>query len=90
MPDTLREPPPLMPPLRSFLLDGVLQFTSQACRLRGVLRIALIGSLTTPKLTPRPMAKRAMASVQRYPKRSFRTSWRPWTTQDLYLGTNQG
>jgi hypothetical protein len=53
MPDTPREPPPLTPPLRSFLLDGVLQFTGQVCRLPGVVRIALIGSLTTPKLNPK-------------------------------------
>jgi hypothetical protein len=53
MPETPREPQPLMPPLRSFLLDGVLQFTRQVCCLPCVLRIALIGSLTTPKLNPK-------------------------------------
>lgn len=51
--DKFRDTPPPMPPLRSFLLDGVLQFTRQASRLPGVIRIALIGSLTTPKLNPK-------------------------------------
>ncbi len=53
MPDMFRDTPPPLPPLRSFLLDGVLQFTREASRLPGVIRIALIGSLTTPKLSPK-------------------------------------
>ncbi|MCV2366448.1 hypothetical protein LNV23_23735 [Paucibacter sp. DJ1R-11] len=53
MSDSPHQNPPLMAPLRSFLLDAVLQFTCQAQRLPGVLRIALIGSLTTPKQDPK-------------------------------------
>lgn len=51
--DTPRDPQPLTSPLRSFLLDGILQFTRQVSRLPGVLRIALIGSLATPKPNPK-------------------------------------
>ncbi len=39
----------LLPPIRTHLLAGVLTFTQTACRLSGVTRIALIGSLTTRK-----------------------------------------
>lgn len=53
MSDSSHQNPPLMPPLRSFLLDAVLQFTCQARHLHGVRRIALIGSLTTPKPNPK-------------------------------------
>ena len=53
MPDSHHPESPSMVPLRNFLLDAVLQFTLQAYRLPGVLRIALIGSLTTPKPNPK-------------------------------------
>lgn len=53
MPDSPHQNPPLTAPLRSFLLDAVLQFTRRAHLLPGVLRIALIGSLTTPKSNPK-------------------------------------
>lgn len=39
--------------LREFLLAEVLRFTRQACKLPGVQRIALVGSLVTPKLLPK-------------------------------------
>jgi hypothetical protein len=42
-----------MPPLRSLLIDSASQFTRQASRLPGVIRIALIGSLPTPKPNPK-------------------------------------
>jgi hypothetical protein len=40
-------------PLRTFLLKGVLRFTLAAAGLPGVHRIALIGSLTTSKMSPK-------------------------------------
>lgn len=40
-------------PLRAFLLQGVLRFTAAVGGLPGVDRIALIGSLTTHKPTPK-------------------------------------
>lgn len=40
-------------PLRLFLLNGVLRFTRAVCQLHGVARIALVGSLTTHKPTPK-------------------------------------
>ena len=40
-------------PLRTFLLSGVLRFTLAAARLPGLHRIALIGSLTTSKMSPK-------------------------------------
>ena len=40
-------------PLRMFLLNGVLRFTHAVRNLRGVSRVSLIGSLTTPKFTPK-------------------------------------
>lgn len=40
-------------PLRTFLLNGVLRFTLAVRNLRGVSRISLIGSLTTPKASPK-------------------------------------
>ncbi len=43
----------LLPPIRAHLLAGVLAFTQAACRLPGVARIALIGSLTTGKPEPK-------------------------------------
>jgi hypothetical protein len=43
----------LLPPIRAYLLAGVLAFTQAACRLPGVTRIALIGSLTTDKPDPK-------------------------------------
>ena len=43
----------LLPPIRPHLLAGVLAFTQAACRLPGVTRIALIGSLATDKPDPR-------------------------------------
>ena len=43
----------LLPPIRSHLLAGVLAFTQAACRIPGVTRIALIGSLATDKPDPR-------------------------------------
>jgi hypothetical protein len=43
----------LLPPIRAHLLAGVLAFTQAACRLPGVRRIALIGSLATDKPDPR-------------------------------------
>jgi len=43
----------LLPPIRAHLLAGVLAFTQAACRLSGVTRIALIGSLTTDKPDPK-------------------------------------
>ena len=39
--------------LRTFLLIGVFRFTLAALKLRGVRRISLMGSLTTPKVTPK-------------------------------------
>jgi hypothetical protein len=43
----------LLPPIRLHLLAGVLAFTQAACRIPGVTRIALIGSLTTNKPDPK-------------------------------------
>jgi hypothetical protein len=43
----------LLPPIRAHLLAGVLAFTQAACRLSGVIRIALIGSLTTNNPDPK-------------------------------------
>lgn len=40
-------------PLRTFLLIGVLRFTLAALKLRGVSRVSLVGSLATPKVTPK-------------------------------------
>lgn len=40
-------------PLRIFLLNGVLRFTHAVRNLRGVRRISLVGSLATPKTTPK-------------------------------------
>ena len=40
-------------PLRTFLLNGVLRFTLATAGLPGVERIALIGSLTTSKISPK-------------------------------------
>jgi hypothetical protein len=40
-------------PVRPFLLEGVLRFARRVSRLPGILRIALIGSLTTPKPEPK-------------------------------------
>lgn len=40
-------------PLRTFLLNGVLRFTLAAAGLPGVDRIALMGSLTTSKISPK-------------------------------------
>ena len=40
-------------PLRTFLLNGVLRFTLAVRNLRGVSRISLVGSLATPKATPK-------------------------------------
>lgn len=40
-------------PLRTFLLIGVLRFTLAAVKLRGVIRVSLVGSLATPKVTPK-------------------------------------
>jgi hypothetical protein len=42
-----------LPPIRAHLLAGVLAFTQAACRLPGVTRIALIGSLTTDEPDPK-------------------------------------
>ena len=42
-----------MPPLRQFLLLEALSFVRTASRLPGVLRIALIGSITTDKPDPK-------------------------------------
>jgi hypothetical protein len=42
-----------LPPIRAHLLSGVLAFTRAACRIPGVARIALIGSLTTNKPQPK-------------------------------------
>jgi hypothetical protein len=42
-----------LPPIRTHLLAGVLAFTRAACRITGVARIALIGSLTTSKPAPK-------------------------------------
>jgi hypothetical protein len=44
---------PRFPPTRAFLIAEVRAFVSDACRLAGVTRIALIGSLTTEKLEPK-------------------------------------
>jgi len=40
-------------PLRTFLLIGVLRFTHAVLKLRGVSRVSLVGSLATPKVTPK-------------------------------------
>lgn len=40
-------------PLRSFLLAEVLRFTLKVAALPGVSRIALLGSLATPKVAPK-------------------------------------
>ena len=53
--NVLYEPlPPYQPRLveRQHLLDGAAKFVDRAKQIRGVVRIALIGSLTTPKLQP--------------------------------------
>jgi hypothetical protein len=49
------EPPPPPPqlPVRAQLLAATLLFVQSASRLSGVERIALIGSLTTPELSPK-------------------------------------
>lgn len=39
--------------IREFLIIEVRRFVESACRIRGVRRIALIGSLTTPKNNPK-------------------------------------
>jgi hypothetical protein len=46
--------PPYQPRLveRPHLLDGAVKFANRVKRIRGVERIALLGSLTTPKLQP--------------------------------------
>jgi hypothetical protein len=44
---------PRFPPTRAFLIAEVRAFVSDACRLAGITRIALIGSLTTEKLEPK-------------------------------------
>lgn len=46
------KPDPIVPTPRQALLHETLLFTVQARDLPGVLRIALIGSLTTPKSDP--------------------------------------
>ena len=43
----------LQPPLRTFLLEGVLRFTCTARAIAGVTRVSLAGSLTTPKTLPK-------------------------------------
>jgi hypothetical protein len=40
-------------PLRTFLLQGVRRFVERAVNLPGIERIALVGSLTTPKPMPK-------------------------------------
>jgi hypothetical protein len=53
--NVLYEPlPPYQPRLveRQHLLEGAAKFVDRAKHIRGVVRIALIGSLTTPKLQP--------------------------------------
>jgi hypothetical protein len=45
--------PPPQPPVRVQLLEAALTFVWSAARLPGVKRIALIGSLTTPKPSPK-------------------------------------
>ncbi|MBC7477477.1 MAG: hypothetical protein H7317_05195, partial [Pseudorhodobacter sp.] len=40
-------------PLRAFLLAQVLRFTRKVAGLPGVSRIALVGSLVTPKAAPK-------------------------------------
>ena len=40
-------------PIRPYLLAGVLRFVRAARNVEGVVRIALIGSLTTDKLNPK-------------------------------------
>lgn len=62
MSDSPNQNPPLMTPIRSLLLDAVLQFTCQARDLPGVRRIALIGSLTTPK--PKPKDADVLVTVE--------------------------
>jgi hypothetical protein len=47
------EPAPPQPPVRSQLLEAALLFVRSAARLRGVKRIALIGSLATPESSPK-------------------------------------
>ena len=47
------EPAPPQPPVRSQLLEAALLFVRSAARLRGVKRIALIGSLTTTESSPK-------------------------------------
>src|SRR5215467_10607657 len=41
------------PPIRAHLLEGVYRFALAACRLREVLRIAMVGSLATAKSDPK-------------------------------------
>lgn len=48
-----REPVVLDPPARTLLIDEALAFARAASRLPGVIRIALIGSLTTPEPDPK-------------------------------------
>lgn len=43
----------VQPPLRTFLLAGVLRFTRTASAIAGVNRVSLVGSLTRPKALPK-------------------------------------
>ena len=54
-------PPPELPPLRPMLIEAVLCFVRGARRLPGVLRIALLGEITTDK--PKPWVTQVLVTV---------------------------